>query len=68
MKKSALNVHIMLITAIHSSPGTKIPGPNTKIGVFGHVLRYIYQIGTDDFLSTGLYQSQGLIILIIIYV
>ena len=70
--------------SIHGSPGTENPGPGTEIGVFGHVWRYFYRIGTGDcdflsiglelvlvdcdFLSTGLYRSRGLIILIIIYV
>ena len=71
--------------SIHGSPGTEITGTGTEIGVFGHVCRYFYRIGTGDCdfqstglelvlvlvdcdcLSTGLYRSRELIILIIIY-
>ena len=44
------------IRFIHGSPGTEIPGIGTEIGVFGHVWRYFYRIGTgdSDFLSSGL--------------
>ena len=72
------------LVTIHGSPGTEIPGIGTKIGVFVHVWRYFYRIGTGDsdflssglesvsvdcdILSTGFYRSRGLIILIIIYV
>ena len=45
-----------LLSIIHGSPGTEIPGIGTEIGVFGHVWRYFYRIGTgdSDFLSSGL--------------
>ena len=48
--------HCMYIATIHGSPGTENPGPGTEIGVFGHVWRYFYRIGTGDcdFLSIGL--------------
>ena len=44
------------IECIHGSPGTEITGTGTEIGVFGHVCRYFYRIGTGDcdFQSTGL--------------